>query len=58
MTTKITVEKISADEIRVTLVAQIQITGNLIPAVPEVTRRTWPVPPLAGPRTALAPTDS
>ena len=34
MTTKITVEKISADEVRVTLVADIRITGNLIPAVP------------------------
>ena len=34
MTTKITVERISADEVRVTLVADIRIAGNLIPAVP------------------------
>ena len=33
MTTKITVEKISTDEIRVTLVADIRITGNLIPLI-------------------------
>jgi excisionase family DNA binding protein len=31
MTTKITVERISADEVRVTLVADIRIAGNLIP---------------------------
>jgi excisionase family DNA binding protein len=35
MTAKITVEKISADEIRVTLVADIRITGNLIPLAPR-----------------------
>lgn len=34
MTTKITVEKISADRVRVTLVADVLITGNLIPAAP------------------------
>jgi hypothetical protein len=28
MTTKITVERVSADEVRVTLVAEIRITGN------------------------------
>jgi excisionase family DNA binding protein len=33
MTTKITVERVGADEVRVTLVADIRITGNLIPAV-------------------------
>jgi hypothetical protein len=33
MTTKITVERVSADEVRVTLVADIRITGNLIRAV-------------------------
>jgi excisionase family DNA binding protein len=35
MTTKITVERISTDEIRVTLVADIRITGNLIPLTPR-----------------------
>jgi excisionase family DNA binding protein len=33
MTTKITVERVSADEVRVTLVADIRITGNFIRAV-------------------------
>jgi excisionase family DNA binding protein len=34
MTMKITVEKVSADEVRVTLVADIRITGNVIRTLP------------------------